>query len=171
MFSGDVQNSIKKVEAKEDILYMLTYSPDNDNTAGKVRVEVKDSRYRVEYDDKVRADYIETYFKNKEKKGLNISLKNLKFNNHKLYLSVNNIKQGEDGRGRILIRVRCFAALQDKPIYDNRKVLKVQKNKNEIAANIGFKWLVPGEYTFLVDVEDFHSRTSTSEILNASLKF
>ena len=69
--TGNLESALEHIEKREDITYMLTYSPADPDEVGKIRVEVGNRRYRVLYDDQMRADYIREYLRKKKLEAFN----------------------------------------------------------------------------------------------------
>jgi hypothetical protein len=64
--SAKIKESLKKIREKEDVYYLLTYTPTQKESIGKIKIKVKNRKYDVIYDDTMRVDYINEYLEKRE---------------------------------------------------------------------------------------------------------
>jgi hypothetical protein len=112
MKKGRYGEALGDIEDKEDITYMLTYSPRNTETVGRIRVEVADSKFKILYDDRMRADYIQAYLKKKKREIPDIQILNTRFENKTLSLDVKDYvmtaRENETRKGRVFIEIEIM---------------------------------------------------------------
>lgn len=163
--TGDLANALDVIEDKEDIYYMLTYSPRHPERLGKIKVEIKDRNYRVVYDDQMRADYIQSYLKKKEMEIPDISLSAVDFRNSSLSFQVENFHRKEwkkEKTGHIRVQIQ----IQD-PVhricYD--KVQSINCRKESFSVSIDFPWMERGRYDVILQVTDMLSGQSALDFL------
>jgi hypothetical protein len=85
IITHNLESAITTIGEKTDIYYILTYVPHNPSKAGKIKIEVKNKKYKLFYDDNIRADYIEAYLKEKESKITTIGIKDAGFEKSNLF--------------------------------------------------------------------------------------
>jgi hypothetical protein len=155
--STDLVASLDTVAKVDDTYYVLTYVPESKKSKGKLKIKVKNKRYKVLYDDNFRADYIDTYFSQLEQKieTPDVKIKSFTFKEKLLAFCINSyLMRVVEGKkiGRMNIRIRVTDK-ENKPLYDKSKILTA--NKNEINISLPtFKTIIKGEYNFLLDVVD-----------------
>ena len=153
--SNNLERSLEKISSKEDILYILTYVPiDNQKKDRKIKIKMKNKKYKILYDRNVYAGFFSTYLKNKDKRVPKVKIKGFDFRKKILYFNVYGFKREKTGNadaGKVGIRVRIVGK-DNRSIYDQSKNLLVKKEEMNIS--IGFKWLERGNYYILIDVKD-----------------
>jgi hypothetical protein len=156
--SNNLVESIETVSELEDIYYILTYAPRDPKKAGKLKIKVKNRKYKVLYDDNFRADYINDYFKNlsKEIQTTDIKIEDFSFAGKILAFTVKNYlmkKEGENNIGRMKIRIKLTNSDNNLVLFDQAKVLTAQKAEMKISLG-AFKTIQRGEYDFTIDAVD-----------------
>ncbi|MCK4761143.1 MAG: hypothetical protein KAW12_03020 [Candidatus Aminicenantes bacterium] len=155
--SNNIKEAVDGIGAKENICYLLTYAPSKPKKIGKIKIKVSGGKkYKVRYDDNMRADYIKEYMGQKETKTQTstIQITKLAYDNQKLHIGVDSFvisKTGKGPQGRVGIHITITNA-QGTKIYDTGKPLTTKQNT--IAVSIPFK-LSRGKYDIVVDVKDF----------------
>ncbi len=97
--SNDVAASLAVVREKADDYYVLTYEPADAKKIGRIKVRARDRKYKVLYDDNIRADYIAAYLKKKEAENPAVKVTELAFRDRTLSFSHQRLFPGQD-RGR-----------------------------------------------------------------------
>ncbi len=167
--SNDLSKSLDQVVKKEDIYYMLTYSPTNPKHKGKIKVLANNKDFKILYDNNIRTDYINEYIK-KKKEVASIKIDNANFESKELQLTIKDIKQIKSNdkiSGKILLHLSINSEDGEK-IYNKVKNLITQKNKIEI--KVKFAWLKSGKYDLLIDATDLLTGKSTFEYLKLHIK-
>ena len=96
----DLGNAIETISEKEDIVYMITYAPESDSHHGKLEIKLKDTNYKVFYDNNLRARYLTKYLKKKAKRNRIIEISNINFKGKKLSVKLKNYKQEKSKKGK-----------------------------------------------------------------------
>ena len=168
--TANLEDALDEIEEKEDIYYMLTYSPRNPRQVGKIKVEIKDKGYRVVYDDQMRADYIRSYLKSKKLEIPDISIKSIKFEKKSLSFQVEDYHRKEwnnEKTGHIRIKIQ----IQDpdhKICYD--KIRTISSRKDFFSISIEFPWMKKGRYDIILQVTDILSGQSTLNFLQPVIR-
>jgi hypothetical protein len=167
--SGNLKYALNKIQKKEDILYMLTYSPKNSQKTGKIKVVLNKKNCRVLYDDQMRADYIKDYLKNKKMEIPEIKIKKLFFKAKSLSLVISNflLKKNKNlKQGHINVQIRILDK-QNHELYNKNKNFTTQKNTFSIS--VKFPWLSKGQYDILLHVTDNNTGKSTLDFIQPKI--
>ncbi len=152
--SNKLELSLEKIVEKEDVYYMLTYSPPVPGRSGKVSVQLENKKYDVHFDNNIRADYISRYLKNQELKLSAIKIKNCSFINKKLLITLEDIMMRKI-KGKKRGRVKIHLLIKDKngeKIFDQIKT--IETSRSAIDFIIGLNWMEKGEFNLIIDVTD-----------------
>jgi len=157
--SNDLVKSLDIVSELEDVYYIVTYVPNNPKKAGKLKIKVKNKKYKVLYDNQFRYDYIAEYFQKLEEKikTPDIKIENFSFDRKVLALAVTNylVKEIDNKMtkaGRIKVRIRVKDS-KNHSLFDQEKILTAQEDQMKISL-AAFKNLKKGEYDFFIDAQD-----------------
>jgi VWFA-related protein len=156
--SNNLVKSINTISELEDVYYILTYVPHNPEKAGKLRIKVKNKKYRVLYDNNFRADYISEYTQKLEEKIKvpEIKIENFSFQGKVLAFTITDYMMKETSRdpvGRMKVRIRLTDSNELLMLYDQEKICTAKNN--EIKVSLGaFKRITRGEYHFFIDATD-----------------
>jgi hypothetical protein len=167
--SADLQQSLDTLALKTDDYYMLTYEPANPKKVGKIKVEVKNQKYDVLYDNNIRADYINEYLQRKEAETPSVKIRGLVFKNKKLSFSIEDFSQTKikgETLGMLTVRIRIKNS-QEQIFLDQSKSL--QASKKPLSLSLGFNSLSAGKYDIIVDVLDQVSDKSCTEVIQPLL--
>jgi hypothetical protein len=165
--SNNLVNSINTVGELEDVYYMLTYVPVDPNKAGKLKIKVKNKKYRVLYDDNFRADYIADHLERLEEtfKTPDIKIKNFSFKQKMLAFTVEDYLVEElDEKTKLIGKTKVRIRVTDKnnnPLFDQEKVLTAYRAEIKISLD-AFKEIKRGEYNFLIDASDLLTGKQTN---------
>ncbi len=167
--SDNLESAMHTISSKEDLYYMLTYEPDDPQKKGKIKVTVKNKKYKVVYDSNMRADYIKEYLAKKQAENPSVQLKDVSFNEKKLSMEISNFllkktRQGNEGRLNVRVRIKDS---DNQSLYDKSRYLETKKKITNIS--IDFEWLTKGEYNILVDVTDLLTGKTAMEFLQPRL--
>jgi hypothetical protein len=155
--SNNLVKSLETVQELEDIYYMLTYVPvDPEGEPGKIKVKVKNKKYKVLYDDNFRADYINDYTKKLEESMQvpTITIKDFSFKRKILSFTVVDFLMKEIEKkniGRMKVRIE-LTDTNNNSLFDQAKLLTAQKKEMKIS--LAFKKIKKGEYHFSIDAVD-----------------
>jgi hypothetical protein len=156
--SNNLVQSIDTVSESEDIYYILTYVPQDPEKAGKLKIKVKNKKYRVLYDDNFRADYINEYIQRLEEKIKvpEIKIENFSFQGKVLVFTIKDYLMKETGSnpvGRMKVRIRLTNSDEALMLYDQEKICIAKKNEMKVSLG-AFKRIARGEYHFFIDATD-----------------
>lgn len=168
--SGNISKSVKKLTEKEDILYMLTYTPEEGRKAGKIKIVTKNPDYKVVYDNNMREKYIQKYFRKKEMLVPSVRIERavLKKNNLSIKI-IDYYFRMENGKrlGKLKIHIQVVDN-SGKVYFDQRKTMVAGKKSFKITLNL--KDLVTGEYSIVVDALDLLTGKSDMKYVQAKYK-
>jgi hypothetical protein len=159
--SNNLVKSIDTVSELEDVYYVLTYVPQDPEKAGKLKIKVKNKKYRVLYDDNFRADYISEYIQKLEEKIKvpEIKIENFSFQGKVLAFTVKDYMMKETGCnavGRMKVRIRLTDSDELLKLYDQEKICTAQNNEMKVSLG-AFKRIARGEYHFFIDATDLYT--------------
>jgi len=155
--SNNLVASLELVAEVEDVYYLLTYAPRDPNVTGKLKIKVKNKKYKTFYDDNFRADYINEYLQKLEKKikTPEIKIKEFSFDQKILAFMVTDYmikEKDEDKLGQMKIRIRLLDQ-KGQSLFDQEKILSAKET--ELKVSLGaFKTIKRGGYDFLIDAKD-----------------
>ncbi|MCK5056182.1 MAG: hypothetical protein KAT34_05975 [Candidatus Aminicenantes bacterium] len=173
--TNNLVQAMDSIGEKENVYYLLTYAPDNPDKIGKIKIKVSNKKYKVIYDDNMRADYINAYLSRKETvqpriSGSAIQITDLKFTDSKLSISVTGyymrkISRGRSGRMEIRIRIKNIQGIS---IFDQSKTLDLKKP--DITITLPFKNLKRGKYDIVVDAQDLLTNKSDTKLIQPRIR-
>lgn len=163
--SNRIDEALASVSEKIDDYYVLTYEPANANKIGKIKVTVGDNKYKVLYDNNIRADYINEYLKKKAVENPSVKITELSFQDRKLSLVISDfslVKVKGETTGVLLVRIRIKDA-QGQSFFDQGKSLQTARKTFSLA--LSFNSLPPGKYDIIIDVLDQVSNKTCTEVI------
>ena len=164
--TGNLKRALDNIQGKEEVTYMLTYSPDDPDKIGKIRVNVDNKKFKVLYDDQMRADYIHEYLKKKKLEIPDIRILNAEFKNKILSVNIKDFlmskKEELPPQGKIFIEIEILDA-ENKILYDKKKTIVAEKE--QVSISVDFPWLEKGKYNLIVQVTDIQTGKSSSDFL------
>ena len=169
--SNDLKSALHSISERDDIYYMLTYAPENPEKIGKIKVVVNNKKYKVIYDNNMRADYIKEYLAKKSAGLPEIHIDSISFHEKKLSIAIGQFLRQETGsgeRGKISVRVRIKDE-EDKIVFNKSKCLIPDQDITTISIN--FDWLKKGKYNVLVNVTDILTGKTTENFLQPQVHF
>jgi VWFA-related protein len=163
--SNDIETSLASIGEKADDYYLLTYEPTNAKKIGKIKVTVKDKKYKVLYDNNIRADYINEYLKKRDRENPSVKITELSFQKKKLSFVIRDFSlariKGETA-GLLMVRIRIMND-REQSLFDQSKSLK--SAKKTFSLSLDFDFLASGKYDIIVDVLDQVSGKNCSEVI------
>jgi hypothetical protein len=163
--SNDVAAALAAVSEKADDYYVLTYEPADAKKIGKIKVKARDKKYKVLYDDNIRADYITAYLNKKDAENPAVKVTELAFRDRALSFVISgfSLARNEGGSaGLLAVRIRVQTA-SGASVFDQAKNLKA--DKKTLALSLPFNSLAGGKYDIIVDVLDKVSGRSCTEVI------
>jgi len=152
--SNEIDEALMSVQDKADDYYVLTYEPANARQVGKIKVAVKEKKYKVLYDDNIRADYINAYLQKKEAENPALKISDIVFEAKKLSFTIRDFSQAKvkgEAAGRLAVRVRVKND-REQTFFDQSKPL--QTSKKTVSLSLSFAFLAGGKYDIIIDVLD-----------------
>lgn len=157
--SNRLITSIDTVTQIEDAYYILTYVPKKPEKAGKIKIKVKNKKYKVLYDDNFRADYISDYLDTlgERLKSPDIKIRDFSFKGKILAFTLRgfqmkNPSEEAAAQGNMTVRIR-LTDKENNSLYDEERFLTAQKQEVTVSL-AAFKKIKRGEYNFLIDALD-----------------
>ena len=164
--TANLDSAMETIRKWEDITYMLTYSPDNPDKVGKIRVRVENPNYKILYDDLMRADYIKDYLKKKKLKFPDIRILNTDFRNKVLTIEIKDFlmfgQNSYSRKGNIFFEIEIQDA-NNNILYEKKKNLIAMKDR--VAISVEFSWMKKGRYNLIIQVTDIQTGKSSSDFL------
>ena len=168
IYSKNLKSSLKTIEEKEDICYWLTFAPGNPEKVGKVRIEVKDRRYKPVYDKRVTGYYLEQFMKKQENLLGGFRLEKVNISNKLLHILINLKHTAEKTNIQVdefTLRIRIKDSL-NRYLFDEKKIVKPIKEMVRIS--VPFPQLDSGKYYVMVDIRDLRTGKTDFRFLETS---
>lgn len=150
---------------------MLTYSPDNPDKVGKIRVKLDNKKFRILYDDQMRADYIKEYLKKKKLEIPDIRILNTNFRNKVLTIDVKDFLISEQDnhsqKGKIFFEIEILDT-SNNIVYDKKRTMIA--DKDQISISVDFPWMKKGRYNLIVQVTDIQTGKTSSDFLQPVIR-
>ncbi len=162
--SNRVEDFVKKIIVKEDILYSLVYVPDRDKSKKKrtkLKIKVKNKKYRAIYDDQKRLYRFRRLREWMHRENPNVEIERVFFKDNLLTVKLKNIKMVKS-EGKTFGAVQAKIKILDK----NLKVMAdFEKSYKGIKEEGIFQTKLPslpgGSYNVVLEVKDLFSLTNT----------
>ncbi len=159
ILSNDIVESFKKVEEEEDIIYLIYYKQLVDNP--KIKIRMKNKKFKVKYDSQQFADYIKEYLEKKERENPEIKITNFLFNNNKLHFVLKDYKIEkfkEAKRGKVFVSIRIVSP-DGVELFNQKKIIEPIKSITKIGIKLrsvkkGIAYLYLDVYDFLTKRKD-----------------
>jgi hypothetical protein len=164
--SNKLDLALDEISKIEDLYYVLTYAPKNPDSVGKIKVKLRNRKYKLVYSPNLRTGYLSQFLEEKEIKTKPVQIQNLNFKKGKLMFVVSDFFWNKKEGGALSIRIRIHDP-QGNSVFDQKKRIKATQKKINIALNIG--GIKSGDYDVVVDVTDLFSRSSSTELLKTSI--
>jgi hypothetical protein len=162
--SNKMEDFVKKVTVKEDILYSLIYIPDTDESRKKrtkLDIKVKNKKYRAVYDDKKRLNRFRDLRKWMRQENPNVEIEEVFFKDNLLTVKLRNIKI-------VKYKKETFGAVQAKIkiLDENLNVMAdFERSFKGINEEGIFQTTLPslpaGSYNVVLEIKDLFSLTNT----------
>jgi hypothetical protein len=166
VFSNKMDKFIKKITAREDVLYMLTYVPEKSSGKKKDRQKVdvtlpgkKYRKYKIIHDDKQRPAYFRQILKKTREEIPWIRIRKLDVAGGKIEVLLSGIRlltagDSSDKLGKIHLDVKILDSA-GLVVSSARKAFT--SKASEIPLNLRLPSIKKGDYQFLLAVEDIGS--------------
>ena len=162
--SNRVEDFVKKITVKEDILYSLIYVPDIDKgkkKRTKLKIKVKNKKYQAIYDDQKRLSRFRRLRKHVHRENPNVEIERVFFKDSLLTVKLKNIKMVEY-EGETFGAVQAKIKILDKNLKVTADFEKYYKGiKEEGIFQTKLPLLPGGSYSVVLEVKDLFSLTNT----------
>jgi hypothetical protein len=151
--------ALNTIESREDIYYILSYTPETPRNVGKINIEAADKRYEVFFNH------------NEPTKIPSVQLKDVVFKNKRLSMVVTDFLRKESGTestGKIIVRIFVRNRVDNKVLFNQSKAML--PGKDEVRISLLFKWLKKGSYEIGVEVTDLLTGKNGRRILQAVIR-
>lgn len=150
-----VETFYQKMTTKEDVYYLLTYTPEKKAQKSELKINVikNDKKYRVSYDNRKRTRYLQQDINKSRLPQKQITIENLFLKGKQLSCVVSNFKLVPEVK--LPLRLQIFGQSPDKSLYDGVDMFRFNDLKApRVKLSIAFPKLSPGIYTFFIWVGD-----------------
>lgn len=167
----DLKVAVDKIVKKQDIFYVLTYSPKEGEKLEKLKIKIHKRKHKLSYDDNVR-----TEFTKKPARGIivdkntEIKIEDIKFTDKQLSFKVSEFavqKTTQGVLGSVNVRIR-INNMQDNPVFDKNNNLTTRSSEAKVS--LGFKWLVKGRYEIVIEAKDNNTGKMASDFIQVKIK-
>jgi hypothetical protein len=165
--TGDLGSALHSIQSKEDFYYVLTYVPRNPQKKDKIRITVNNKKYKLVYDDNIRADYISEYLKTRKAEVPDVRLSGIKFDSNRLFMTISDFFMPKDSKrpmGKLNVRVRLINE-DNEHIFDQKRLIMAKKDQVNISIN--FESIPRAVYNVVIDVSDILTGRTTMDFLDS----
>jgi hypothetical protein len=166
LVSNRLDLALDKISEVEDVYYILTYAPEDPDKVGKIKVKLKNRKFKLVYSPNLRTGYLSQFLEEKEIKAKPVQIQNLNFKKGKLMFVISDFFWNKKEGGALSIRIRIHDP-HGASIFDQKKSIKASQNKINISLNL--PGLKKGVYDVMVDVTDLFTKSSSTELLKATI--
>ncbi len=172
MATNNLESALDRLVEKEDIVYMLTYAPENPRKTGKIKVELSDNNldYKVIYDRNMREDYIREYLERKRAEAPAVQLQEVAFKDKKLSMTITDFlmkTMGKKNTGRLSVHIHIKDSRND-TVYDEQK--NIEAEKQMVSLSLEFSRLKKESYHIMIDVKDLLTGKIASQLLQPEIQ-
>jgi hypothetical protein len=134
-----------------------------------VRIELKDPRCRLLYDDQVRSDYIAAYLDKRNAEDPVVKLDRVSLDGRRLHLEIFSFKMlgrkaGKGGHLRVSILI---LDAWNRRLYEKSRLLAAKESR--VSLTVDFAFLKPGKHYFLVEASDLLTGRTVADMLPAEV--
>ncbi|MCK4766043.1 MAG: hypothetical protein KAW12_27845 [Candidatus Aminicenantes bacterium] len=162
--SNKIDTALDSISEVEDIYYILTYAAQNPDKVGKIKIKTSGKKHKLIYSPNLKTGYLGDYLETKEIKGTPVKIRELKFQNGKLFFVISDFYRQEKVSGKLSIRIRVKNE-RGISIFDQGKTISA--TQKEIRINLKIPGVKKGKYDFVVDVKDLFTRKVATDFFKA----
>ena len=166
--SNKLETALDQIGDIEDIYYVLTYAPANPDKVGRIKVKLKNRKYKLVYSPNLKSGYLGQYLEDKQKQIKAINIEDLRFGQGRLTFNVSNFYMDSEEGGVIRIHVR-IENLKGKTVFNQRKIIKATRDNIRININLNMLENKTGEHNIVVDVNDLYTTIRDTCLLKTTL--
>jgi hypothetical protein len=165
--SNNIGKFVKKIAAKEDVYYMLTYVPKKGEGKAKLKVQVSNKKYRLVYDNQQRPKFMERIAKAVKKEMPQIRFRQVDVKDGFIFLHISGVPLApaednkEEKKGKIVLNIKIL----------NPRVQEIAGVKKAFicrAAEIPIRLRLPelkkGRYQMILEVNDLLTSQNDLEL-------
>lgn len=164
--SNKLDTALDRISEVEDIYYILTYAPKNPDTVGKIKLKATNRKYDLVYSPNLRSGFLGQFLEDKEKKGKEPRIEDLRFKRGKLMFGISDFFWDKKEGGKLTVRIRINTP-RGQSVFDQKKAIRASQEKINLSLN--FNTLKSGEYDFVVDVTDLSTSMTATGLLKARI--
>jgi hypothetical protein len=157
MHSDDLEKFYREITADHDIIYMLTYVPKKKEIGKKkkIKVLVKNKKYRLYYDDGKRGSYFRRMMKKKQHEIPQIRIEQVNFNGNFITFVVSGFKIDEqEPTTELAVRLQVFNRRSEN-IYDGVDTFTIKDLPiNKVKLQVELPRVPAGRYDVFIWVAD-----------------
>jgi len=157
MHSDNIEKFYREITADHDIIYMLTYVPKKKEIGKKkkIKVLVKNKKYRLYYDDGRRGFHFRKMMKKKQLETHQIRIDQVSFNGNFISFVVSNFKMDKQKPiTELLVRLQVFNR-QSENIYDGVETFTIKDlSINKVKLQVELSNVPAGLYDVFIWVGD-----------------
>jgi hypothetical protein len=153
--SNNLETSLQKIASKEDIFYILTYTPqEKQKKKRKIQVRLKDKSYELIYDNNIIPDFYKNFLHKKRVEFPDIKITKFRFEHSVISFFIENFKtMNNNGRfvGKVEIHIQIIDGNKNVVLDQSKMVLSKEK---EIMISIRLNQLERVKYFIFLSVKD-----------------
>jgi hypothetical protein len=157
MHSDNIEKFYREITADHDIFYMLTYVPEKreKRKKSKIKVTVKNKKYRLYYDNGKRGSYFRKMIKKKQHEIPQIRIEQVSFYGNFITFVVSHFKMDEqEPITELLVRLQVFNR-QSESIYDGVDTFTIKDLPiNKVKLQVELPKVPAGRYDVFIWVAD-----------------
>ena len=166
IISNRIDKSLEEISETEDIYYILTYEPKNPDKVGKIKVKLKNRKYKLVYSPNLRFGFLSEYLEKKKIVSEPLKIQKVIFKKGKLMFTLTDIFINKKNKGNLSIIIRIKNKF-DQSIFDQKKLIRATQKKLDMSLN--FPTLDKGVYDLIIDVTDLYTNESVTEALKIEI--
>ena len=164
--SNKLDVALDTISDVEDIYYILTYAPKNPQKVGKIKIKMRDRKFKAVYSPNLRSGFLSDFLETKEIKGKPVKIKACHFKNGKLSMSIGDFYFHEENGGKLTIRIQVKNQ-QGIAVFDQKK--QIDATQRDINLSLNFSRIGRGKYKVVVDVVDLVTQKSATEMVEGQI--
>lgn len=166
--SNKLATALDRISEVEDLYYILTYAPANPDKVGRIKVKLKNRKFKLIYSPNLRTGFLGQYLEDKQIKRKNIIIENLKLKSGRLMFCVSDFYMDKEDGGILGIHIR-IEDQQGKSVFNQKKIIKATRDNIQINIDLNIRDPKNGEYNVVVDVNDLYTTFRDTQLLKTTL--
>jgi hypothetical protein len=166
--SNKLDKALDRISKVEDIYYILTYAPANPDKVGRIKVKLKNPKYKLIYSPNLRTGYLGQYLEEKQPRRKPINIEDLRLKKGRLMFNVSDFYMDKEDGGILRIHIR-IEDQQGKSVFDQKKIIKATRKSIQINIDLNIKDPKNGEYNIVVDITDLYTTIRDTQFLKTTI--